>query len=180
MTESKAGGPRIRLRGVTAADHAAVFAGLSDPQVIAHYGISYDTYESCQVQMDWYDSLVRDGSGEWLVVERRGDGRFLGCIGYNDRDAVHRRAEMGYWLLPEFWQQGYATEALRAFTAHVFATTDLHRLRAEVEEPNRASWALLERCGFTHEGTARDCEVKDGAFISLRIYSRLATDPLPQ
>lgn len=180
MTEDKAGGPRIRLRAVTAADHAAVFAGLSHAQVIAHYGVSYDSYESCQVQMDWYDSLVRDGTGEWLVVERRDDGRFLGCIGYNDRDAVHRRAEMGYWLLPEFWRQGYATEALRTFTAHVFATTDLHRLRAEVEEPNRASWALLERCGFTHEGTARDCEVKDGAFISLRIYSRLATDPLPQ
>lgn len=179
MSEYKAVGPRIGLRAVTAADQAAVFAGLSDPQVIAHYGISYDTYESCQVQMDWYDSLVRDGTGAWLVVERREDGRFLGCIGYNGCEAEHRRADIGYWLLPDVWGQGYATEALRAFTAHVFATTGLHRLRAEVEEPNRASWALLERCGFTHEGTARDCEIKDGAFISLRIYSRLATDRDP-
>ena len=170
-------GGRVRLRAVSSADHAAVFAGMSNPLVIKYYGLSYDTYESCQEQMDWFASILREGTGEWLVIERNEDEAFLGCIGYHDLDREHRQAEMGYWLQPEYWGKGYATEAIRLFYNHVFASTDIHRLWAEVEVPNEASWRLLDRCGFTFEGTARDSEFKDGQFISLRNYSRLRTDP---
>jgi [ribosomal protein S5]-alanine N-acetyltransferase len=52
----------------------------------------------------------------------------------------------------------------------------VHRIEALVEEGNAASNAVLEKAGFTYEGTQRDCEIKDGRYISLRMYSLLSTD----
>jgi [ribosomal protein S5]-alanine N-acetyltransferase len=47
----------------------------------------------------------------------------------------------------------------------------LHRLEAFIETENEASIRLLEKSGFTLEGTMRDCEIKFGKYISLHIYS---------
>jgi [ribosomal protein S5]-alanine N-acetyltransferase len=47
----------------------------------------------------------------------------------------------------------------------------LHRLEAFIETENEASIRLLEKAGFTLEGTMRDCEIKFGKYISLHIYS---------
>lgn len=103
-----------------------------------------------------------------------------GAIGYNDADPQHKRAELGYWLYPEYWGQGIMQAALRQFLALVYHTTDLHRLLAVVEEPNLPSARLLERAGFRYEGTARECEWKGEQFISLRHYALLRSDlPAP-
>jgi ribosomal-protein-alanine N-acetyltransferase len=49
----------------------------------------------------------------------------------------------------------------------------IHRLEAFVEAGNTSSMQALERMCFTHEGTMRDCEIKNGRYISLHIYSLL-------
>jgi ribosomal-protein-alanine N-acetyltransferase len=48
---------------------------------------------------------------------------------------------------------------------------DIHRLEAFVEEGNVASSKVLEKVGFVYEGMMRDCEIKNGKFISLFIYA---------
>ncbi|MGL6041350.1 MAG: GNAT family N-acetyltransferase, partial [Deefgea sp.] len=57
-----------------------------------------------------------------------------------------------------------------------YRNTDIHRLHADVEEPNRASQQLLQRCGFVLEGLSRECEFKDGNFSSLLQYALLRTE----
>jgi ribosomal-protein-alanine N-acetyltransferase len=49
----------------------------------------------------------------------------------------------------------------------------INRLEAFVEEDNNASAKLLEKMGFAYEGTMRDCEIKNGRYISLLIYALL-------
>ncbi|SEL11319.1 ribosomal-protein-alanine N-acetyltransferase [Stigmatella aurantiaca] len=83
--------------------------------------------------MDFYETLEREGTGQWWKIISRQSPEALGAIGYNHYQAQHKKAESGYWLLPRFWNQGILTE--------------------------------------------RDCEIKDGHPISLRIYSLLSTDP---
>ncbi|MCY9820578.1 GNAT family N-acetyltransferase [Aeromonas media] len=168
--------PEIRLDPVTEADLPHIYRGLSDPRVIAYYGVSYDSLTACQAQMDWYAELTRTGRGAWHLVRDRHTGEPFGAIGYNDSDPTHRRAELGYWLYPEHWGKGVMSAALRLWISLTYRTTALHRLLAVVEEPNTSSARLLERAGFHYEGTARECEWKEDRPVSLRHYALLRSD----
>ncbi|GGY13937.1 GNAT family N-acetyltransferase [Paludibacterium paludis] len=172
--------PRLRLRDFTGHDLPFVYAGLSHPDVIKHYGISYDSIDACQLQMDWFQSIRRDGTGRWLAIERKDDGQPIGAIGLSSLSREHRCAELGYWLLPQFWGEGYMREALAGFVEYAFRELGLHRIEAEVELDNTASQKQLAAAGFTLEGIRRECEMKNGAFLSLAGYARLSTDPDPR
>lgn len=170
--------PRLRLRQIVDSDLASVHRALSDPQVTAYYAVSFATLDETRVQMEWFENLRRTGTGIWWAVCRVEEPRALiGACGLNDWAVEHRRAELGCWLLPEAWGQGYMREALEALLTHAYGALGLHRIEAEVEEENLACQRLLERLGFACEGTRRACELSDGKWIDVRWYARLATDP---
>lgn len=47
------------------------------------------------------------------------------------------------------------TEALTCVVEFIFTQTELDRLQAHADVRNIASNRVLEKCGFTHEGTIR-------------------------
>jgi RimJ/RimL family protein N-acetyltransferase len=168
---------RFTLRRIVPADIGVVFRGLSDPGVIAHYGVSYPTLEATQRQMDWFEEILAAGTGAWWGISEPAPGApLIGACGLNDIHAEHRRGELGYWLLPEWWGRGVATECVGAMLEHSYGPMGLHRVAAEVEVANHASRRLLDRLGFRLEGIRRDYERKHGSFIDLMMYARLATD----
>ncbi|MFB0725188.1 GNAT family N-acetyltransferase [Aeromonas salmonicida] len=169
-------GGELRLDPITTADLPHIYRGLSDPEVIAHYGISYDSLTACEAQMAWYADLVRQGTGGWFLIRSQHTDLPMGAIGYNDADPQHRKAELGYWLYPEYWGKGVMGRALPLFLTHFYGTTRLHRLQALVEEPNIVSARVLLGAGFRYEGTARECEWKGEQFISLQHYALLRSD----
>lgn len=166
----------LRLSPIQDGDLPHIYRGLSDPDVITYYGISYGSLTACQAQMDWYAEMARTGRGAWFLIRSLDTDEPVGAIGYNDADPQHKCAELGYWLYPEYWGKGIMGDALQQALAMIYRTTDLHRLWALVEEPNTRSARLLERAGFCYEGTARECEFKGGRFISLRHYALLRSD----
>jgi ribosomal-protein-alanine N-acetyltransferase len=172
--------PRFLLRQITQDDLLAVFRGLSDPRVIANYGVSYASAEQTQRQMDWFDQIHAAETGIWWAVCRSmADPALMGAVGLNDICALHRRGEIGYWLLPEHWRQGIARECVSAMLEFAFASLRLHRVGADVDIDNPRSAQLLESLGFHFEGVRRGCELKAGLFLDLKTYSRLATDRPP-
>lgn len=163
---------RLHLRQIRREDQPHIFAGLSHPDVIRHYGVWYATLEETAAQMDWYDQLWAGQTGIWWAIWE--GGTFVGACGLNDWKPQHRTAELGYWLLPSFQGRGLMREALEAALGYGFGAMHLHRVEAFVETGNDASARLLERLGFRLEGTRVDCEIKHGAFISLQVWARLA------
>lgn len=168
--------PGLVLQPMTQADIAHVHHGLSHPDVIRYYAVRFMTLEATQEQMDWYAKLEREGAGQWWAIRSATDGAFLGGIGITNIHPVHKRCELGYWLLPEHWGKGIMRAALGCVMDHVFNTLGLHRISAEVEPENEASARLLRKAGFNHEGTLRECEMKDGQWVSLDLFARLAPD----
>ncbi len=166
---------RLLMKKIEAADQGFVFEGLSHQEVIPFYGVRYESFEATKAQMEFYEQLVAEGSGlPWKLVERE-TGAPIGVLAVYLFKAEHRKAELGFWLLPRFWGRGYAREAVEAACSYWKQERGLHRMEAFVETENEASWRLLERCGFAFEGCMRDCEWKDGKWISLRIYARVNT-----
>ncbi|MEM6346312.1 MAG: GNAT family N-acetyltransferase [Bacteroidota bacterium] len=162
---------RLLIRPIIAEDHPHIFAGLSHPEVIKYYGVSYQTLEETQSQMDWYQSLVSEQKGLWWAMIDKADQSFLGALGLNDWDQQNRKAEFGLWLLPQYWGQGYIQEATPAIFKYAFAEMNLHRIEAFVESENQASQKALQRLGFRHEGCMREAEIKNGRFISIEIFA---------
>jgi [ribosomal protein S5]-alanine N-acetyltransferase len=103
------------------------------------------------------------------------DGEAAGGIGYMLHGDVERvAAEIGYWLGAVFWGRGIATAAVRALTAHAFAThPELTRLYAVPFASNPASARVLQKAGYRLEGTMRRAVVKDGRVLDQWLYALL-------
>ena len=164
---------RLLLREIAASDIYKVFEGLSNPDVIKHYGVSYKTLDATQEQMDWYANMIKNDSGRCWAICSKDNSIFYGVITLPFWEKQHRKAELGYWLLPSFWKQGFVTEAAKKVIEYAFTHMNIHRIKAETEDDNMGSIATLKKLGFVYEGTQRECEIKDGQFLNLEIYALL-------
>jgi ribosomal-protein-alanine N-acetyltransferase len=171
--------PRFLLQQIRPADQSFIFEGLSDPRVIPYYGVHFTSFEATAAQMDFYERLWREKSGCWWKVVEKQSGIPVGACGMNAYHPQHEKAEIGYWLLPEYWKKGIMPEVLPVMIRYVFNNWKLHRLEAVIEEGNEASCRLSEKLGFRFEGILRETEIKEGRRISLLMYSLLASD-MPQ
>ena len=67
-------------------------------------------------------------------------------------------------------------EAIPPICEYAFKELGLHRIESFVETENVNCKKVMKKFKFIHEGTMKDCEFKNGKFISLDIYSRIASD----
>jgi ribosomal-protein-alanine N-acetyltransferase len=162
---------RLKMRQIDAADLPNIFKGLSNPDIVKYYGVRYDSLEATQDQMLWFAELEQKGTGVWWAVCDRKNGKFLGAGGFNNLEAAHQKAEIGFWLLPEYWGKGFMKESLPVICQFGFEQLNLHRIEGFVEAENTNCKRAMAKLDFVHEGTMKDCEVKDGRFISLDIYA---------
>ena len=166
---------RFQLKQILPQDQAFIFEGLSHPQVIPFYGVHYQSFEATEAQMKFYEDIYRTGTGCWWKIVDKQSGERVGAIGFNHYNAQHNRAETGYWLLPQHWKKGIIAEVFPVVIGYLQKEKKVHRIEAHVEEGNWDSEKVLQRLGFIHEGTLRDCELKEGKYVSLKIYSLLST-----
>jgi ribosomal-protein-alanine N-acetyltransferase len=164
---------RLLLRQFIDSDLENVFKGLSNPAVIKHYGIHFDNLEATKEQMTWFADLESTGTGIWWAVCSLDNQTFYGAGGLNNLRKEHRKAEIGFWLLPSFWGQGIMMEVLLLICNYGFNTLGLHRIEGLVESDNQNCKRAMAKLDFRYERTMTDCEIKNGRFISLDIYAKL-------
>ncbi|HSK13730.1 MAG TPA: GNAT family protein [Phnomibacter sp.] len=163
---------RLLLRQIVQADVQHVFEGLSHPDVIRYYGVSYSTLEATQEQMDWFRKIWEEGTGTWWgICFRDRPDELLGACGFNNWSQKHNHAEIGYWLLPPYQRKGIMSEAIPAIMQHAYNEMHLHRITAIVEPENIGSIWLLEKMGFAQEGLFKDAEYKNGKYIDILQYA---------
>ena len=165
---------RCLLRKILDNDIENIFLGLSHPDVIKYYGVSYQTLEATQVQMKFYADLEANETGVTWAICNTDNTIFYGVVGVYHISKEHHKAELGFWLLPAFWGKGILAEVMPFVYDYVFHTLGIHRLEAFVETENLKSKKLMSKIDFRHEGTMQDCEMKNGKYISLDIYARLS------
>jgi len=97
-----------------------------------------------------------------LVFAHDGAGdtpRLIGGCGIHRCVGGH---ELGYWLTPDAWGRGYATEAAGALLAHARWTLGHRRLLACHHLDNPASGRVLRKLGFASTGVIeqRECRAR--------------------
>lgn len=156
-------------------DEDLIITGMTDLERMQYYGVWYPDPGSVQKQFDWYRQNRLEGKGEYWVIENAA-GQSAGVLGMYDIQPEHRKAETGIWLLKAFEGQGLGTAAVMAITRYAFHFLNLHRLEAKVELENAACRALFRKAGWEVEGIQRECEWKNGRWVSLECLGKLATD----
>ena len=167
---------RLLLRQFVDSDIENVYKGLSDPEIIKYYGVSYNILEDTKAQMQFFETLDKEGTGIWWAVCSLDNKTFYGAGGLNSLSKEHKKAEIGFWLLKEFWGQGVMTEVMPVICNYGFDNLGLHRIEGLVETDNLNCKNAMKKLDFKHEGTMRDCEIKNGKFISLDIYAKLRSE----
>ncbi len=79
----------------------------------------------------------------------------IGLIALNLGNKKYEIGEIWYKFLPEFWKQGFATEALKEVIQFGFYKLKLHRIEAGCASENIGSTKVLEKAGMTREGHKR-------------------------
>ncbi len=162
---------RLLFRQFNDNDLENVFQGLSHPKVIPYYGVSFKTKEETQEQMTWFADLEKNNKGIWWAICSLDNQIFYGAGGLNDMDLQHKKAEIGFWLLPQHWGNGIMKEGMNVITNFAFEKLKLKRIEGFVDHRNQNCKKAMSKLDFILEGTMRDCEVKDGQFVSTDIYA---------
>ena len=171
---------RLRLRPLTMRDDRDMFRYASDPEVSRH--VLWEAHASPRETRSVLRAAIRQyraGDPSSFAIERLSDHRMIGTIGFMWINCEHRSAEVGYSLARDCWNQGYATEALRAVLRFGFNTLRLNRIEAQHELDNPASGRVMEKCGMRCEGTLRQRVFNKGRFSDVRLYAILRGDGVP-
>ena len=91
-----------------------------------------------------------------FLMFRKTDGALMGSMAFNFLDWGTPKAEIGYWIGPDFTRQGYTLEAVKGMLAFGFTHLQLHRIEICMDEQNVASRAIPEQLGFKLEAVLRE------------------------
>lgn len=124
---------------------------------------------------NWFiNDCISKGDSHGFTWAIEVDGKAAGGIGVTLlNDVYEKSAELGYWLSEEYWRQGIMSQAVQIICREAFRTFDIIRIFAEPFAHNTGSRGVLEKAGFTYEGTMRNGIYKNGQVYSYCIYSLL-------
>lgn len=81
--------------------------------------------------------------------------------------------EIGYDIIPAERGKGYGTEAAQLIVDYLFLSKTIERIQAITDTRNKPSQRVLEKTGFTKEGTIRKSGYVRGAWTNAYLYSIL-------
>ena len=80
------------------------------------------------------------------------NGKFIGLCGLLDQTIDNQQElEIGYHILPQYWNMGYATEAAKTFMNFAKENALGHSLISIIDVENSKSQRVAEKNGFTKE-----------------------------
>ena len=161
-------GPRLRLRSITPDDLPALMRWLSDPEVMASYGLPPSTLAEVRGAFLEPSSLPC-----WrFIIEA--DDRAIGELQYYYSYAeVTWSAGIDIFIgEPDARDRGLGTEAIRTVLQYLFETKGVSRVVIDPEPSNRRAVRAYEKAGFRLDGVIRrhmkiDGRWADAAFMTI-------------
>jgi aminoglycoside 6'-N-acetyltransferase len=167
---------RLVLRNFEENDIDVFVAYRNEPEVAKFQGWGTPYSRS---QAEKYVASVKDVNapkqGGWLQVAivLKENNELIGDIGCFIKPDDARQATIGFTLASKYWRKGYAYEAVRCWLGYLFDDIDIHRVTADCDTENDASFGLLEKLGFRREAHFIESYPVNGVYTSEYHYGLL-------
>jgi [ribosomal protein S5]-alanine N-acetyltransferase len=169
---------RLVMRELSLEDGPALQAYKNRPEYLRGQAVEPEEHADGTTQVQrYYEHRGPDSARRIFVyvAHHRTQGTIIGDVGLS-RFFHPAQASLGFGISSEYWGQGYATEMSRRLVEYGFDALNLYRISADVAVENTPSRRVLEKIGFVHEGTARDCIWAQGHWWTEAKYALLARD----
>lgn len=163
-------GDRVSLR-VSKAEEPALREGHNHPSVRRYISIFRTPVNESETTI-----ASNDGPSPSTIIIPKSDqfgDEPVGSVSLAPIKQIDGYGNLGIWLHPDAWGNGFALDACAHMIEYGFRELALHRISATVMAPNERSKRLIERLGFTHEGTAREAQFADGRYVDVERYGLL-------
>lgn len=162
---------RLLFRRFTIKDTGRL-AYLFNDEEISKYLSSFP-YPYTEVQAkEWIrlhnENFIQNKMYDFAIIDKY-DEKIIGTIGLS-HNIKHKNGSVSYVIGKEYWNQGYATEALKGIIEYAFSMKAYHKVYAEHFEDNKASGRVMQRAGMIYEGEKIDHIYKDEKYITLKTY----------
>ena len=169
-------GNLIKLRPIKASDAHEAYYMLRDKRVLDW--LLWDGPKNEEEVLNTYTQWEKEfktAKDYRFAIERLDSPGIIGCI--DIRFPEHKdQADIGYWLGFPYWSKGYMTDALRLICNLCFKHLGIVRIYAPIFKGNIRSRRVLEKNGFSLDGTLRSHLLKRGEWRDVWFMSLLRSD----
>ncbi len=158
-------------------DEAMLKYWIADEKIQSMYSEPvYTTKEEVKELLDKYiSSYSKDDYYRWAIISKD-NNECIGQIAFFLVDSKNNFAEIEYCIGADFQCKGLATEATKALIKYGFENIKLHKIQICHKSINIPSKRVIEKCGFTYEGTLRDFFYMNGEYVDRLYYSILENE----
>ena len=133
--------------------------------------------------MDDSSAWVRSQGEAWdmgreysfVIFDRRSQG-YVGGVGLNQINQIHRMANLGYWVRTSRTGLGAASAATTLAAQYGLGELGLQRIEIVAAVDNIASQRVAEKAGATKEGILRNRLLNHGKPTDAVLYSLIPAD----
>lgn len=163
---------RTILRKLQFKDAEDMFRYGSDDEVSRY--TTWPTHQSIEDTRRFIEAVMNAYEEHKIApwgIEDKQSRRLIGTAGFVNWNMAHARAEIGYALSREFWNQGYMTEIVKRIVTFGFTEMRLVRMEARCHLDNTGSFRVMEKSGMQFEGILRKHLFAKGQYQDIKMYS---------
>lgn len=161
---------RLLLRPLTDNDAAEMFKNWTCDERVAGYcrWHPHGSVQETKELLKMYKNQAEKGFDFRWGIELKSNGELIGIIDVVNLSENKKTAKIGYNLAYDYWNNGYATEALNRVINNLFKN-GMDRIIGKHHIDNHASGRVMEKCGMRFVGLSKtqaklgsdeECDVK--------------------
>lgn len=168
---------RLIIRPLELRDYEAwksTFSNLKTPQNVWDIG----PLSKEDLKLSFFKKVIKGrGSNYYEFGVFLKNGTLIGKISLMDISrGLFQSAYLGYQIYNLYWNQGYASEALRALIEIGFYELNLHRIEAGIEPHNKRSIRVAKALQMRKEGLKKNALYIRGKWVSISMYTLTCED----
>jgi len=153
-----------------------LFKLFGDEKVTKFYNLlTLKNEHEAQKTIDHFQDRFKNQLGIRWGIALKGQENIIGTIGFNNFYKGHK-ANIGYDLQSEYWNNGYVTEALSTIIDYGFTKLEINRIEAEVMQGNVLSEKVLTKLNFRKEGVLREWLFWNNKHYDMTMFSLLKNE----
>ena len=163
------------LRKISKQDVEFIFRCLNNKELTSYLSLGpLSTVEHAKRliknYLKYWDNYVQFN---YIIELRDVNKERIGSISLWNINWKHKRAQIGIWLIPNFWNKGLGEKAIIMIKIVGFNYLKINRLEAYIAKDNVRSISLFKKCGFKEEGTLKQYLNFKGKFYDAIVLAYL-------